>query len=468
MPIERYYSLLLPQLGDAPHLPDGRVRTFGYQEGHRYSDCYVNGGMTCTACHDPHSQRYRDVTGEPLIGRADDRQCTGCHASKADSARAHTRHQPGSAGSACVACHMPYLQEPEVGPAVRYARSDHAIPIPRPVFDSSSGVVSACRKCHSDRAESTLDATVRQWYGELKPHPSAVAALARAAATTDAMEAARLLLVRDERHTAALFAGMATFLERHLMPDMEGLHGDIIDRLRDLARHRDLDVRAMALASLHFARGHSPSTRAFLSDQLRSLGRDEHDVRARWAVILGFLADRLRTGGRTEAAIGVYRKAQEIAPENAALALSMGRAYAESGNPSAAIEQYERSLAIDPAQPLTLVNLGNALGDRGDFPGAVAAYRRALSLEPREALAHYNLGAAYLRRQALDSAAAYLARTVELDPSIATARFYLARIRAAAGDITAALRHIEAGLEFDPGNQDALAMRDALRRSIRP
>src|SRR5262249_2035629 len=62
-PLDAYYSLRTPQLGDEPHFPDGRVRTFAYQEAHLYSDCYVNGGMTCTSCHDPHSQGYRDVTG---------------------------------------------------------------------------------------------------------------------------------------------------------------------------------------------------------------------------------------------------------------------------------------------------------------------------------------------------------------------------------------------------------------------
>jgi tetratricopeptide (TPR) repeat protein len=466
--IETHYSLRLPQLGDAAHFPDGRVRTFAYQEGHLYSDCYVDGGMTCTSCHDPHSQRYRDVTGTPLGGRFDDRQCTSCHASKADSASAHARHRAGTPGSACVSCHMPYLQEPEVGSVVRYARSDHAIPIPRPAFDSSLGIVSACRGCHRDRSESALDAQVREWYGELKPHARAIDALTRAASVENPADAARLLLVPEERHTAALFAGMAAFLDRHLALDMDALDGDAVARLRALARHRDLDVRALALASLHYARGNERGIRDFLARELGAMGRDEDAIRARWAVTLGYLADRLRAGGNASAAVGVYRKAQEIAPGNAAVALNLGLAHAEAGNPAAAIEQYERSLSLAPAQPLTLVNLGIAKGDRGDVSGAMDAYRRALALDPREPLAHYNLGAAYLRQGAADSAAAHFERTVELDPSLAPARFYLARILGARGDVAGALRQVEAGLQFDQRNADALAMRDALRRGLRP
>ncbi|HEU4996366.1 MAG TPA: multiheme c-type cytochrome, partial [Gemmatimonadaceae bacterium] len=62
--LARYYSTRFPLLGDRPLFPDGRVRTFAYQEGHQYSDCYLNGGMTCTSCHDPHDQKYRTVAGE--------------------------------------------------------------------------------------------------------------------------------------------------------------------------------------------------------------------------------------------------------------------------------------------------------------------------------------------------------------------------------------------------------------------
>ena len=134
--LEDYYALRTPQLGEHAHQPDGRVRTFAYQQGHLWSDCYVNGGMTCTSCHDPHSQHYRDANGAPLSGRLDDRQCTSCHQAKASATTAHTHHTATSAGSRCVSCHMPYMQEPEVGTAVRYARSDHAIPIPRPRADS--------------------------------------------------------------------------------------------------------------------------------------------------------------------------------------------------------------------------------------------------------------------------------------------------------------------------------------------
>ncbi len=267
MTLDAYYSLRFPQLGDAARYPDGRVRTFAYQEGHRSSDCYVNGGMTCTSCHDPHSQGYRDVQGRALPGRLDDRQCTSCHASKAQQPELHTHHAAGSAGSRCVSCHMPYLQEPAVGTAIRYARSDHAIPIPRPLADSAEGVRSACRTCHSDRSEATLDRQVQTWYGTLKPVAPAIASVRAGEQASDADAAARQLLLPDERHIDAVFYGLASFVDRHLSRGVSP-GTDALSRLRKLALHPDLDVRALALAALHYSNGGDASTRALLARQL--------------------------------------------------------------------------------------------------------------------------------------------------------------------------------------------------------
>ncbi len=114
---------------------------------------------------------------------------------------------------------MPYLQEPEVGTAVGYARSDHAIPIPRPVADSALGVRSACKTCHADMSEAALDQQVQAWYGELKPVAPTIASVLAGRATDDAAAAIPRLLLPDAPHTATQFAGLALFTERHLALD---------------------------------------------------------------------------------------------------------------------------------------------------------------------------------------------------------------------------------------------------------
>jgi len=461
-----FYALRLAQLGDAALLPDGRTRTFAYQEGHLSSACYLKGGMTCTSCHDPHSQGYRDAFGAPLVGRFDDRQCTSCHASKAVDPSSHTKHAASSEGSRCTSCHMPYHQELEIGTAIRYARSDHTISIPRPAFDSSQGLTSACKACHADRPVAVLEQQVKTWYGTVAPHDRAVASVATAVSGTDRSQAAKELLDTDSRHTSAVYAGLARFVEQSLGPDMPDLEPAIVDRLRTLSGRDDPDVRATALAALHFARGTDPETRRFLASTLRSLGAVDGPVRARWSAVLGFLADNLMTRNDAAGAVATYRKALEITPRAPRVHLSMGFAQARAGDLTGAIASYRRSLELDSQQPLVLVNLGIALESSGDPAGAEQAYRRATTIDPNEPLAYFNLGNVYLKRGDVAGAIPLYERATSLNPSLSAGYLYLADAYARTGATRKALDAVRRGLEFDPTNADARRAEVTLEQAL--
>ena len=442
-PLGRFYSVRLALLGDSLLHPDGRTRTFAYQEGHLWSDCYVNGGMTCTSCHDPHSQGYRDVDGRALAGPDDDGQCTGCHASVAVRAELHTKHAPASAGARCVACHMPYLQEALVGTRIPYGRSDHTIAIPRPAFDSALGVPNACARCHADRSTAQLETDVRRLWGEVKPHPAPVAALAHASGDGLA------LLDTGTAHVAAQYAALAAWAERYATPDAPSMDRDALLRLRALARSRDVDVRALALATLDFAGGDRVGVRRFLAERLTAEGGDDEPLRARWATALATLGDGLRERGDVRGLARTLERALEVRPNDARLLASLGLARAAAGDAGAAAARYRESLARDPAQPLTLVNLGVALEAQGDANGAVDAYRRALSLDAAEPLALADLGNAYLRAGQTDEAVPLYRRALAVDPSLANVHFALAQALGQRGDLHGALASLRRGLAFD-------------------
>lgn len=456
--LARFYSIALAQLGDSPLFPDGRVRTFAYQEGHLSSDCFVSGGMTCTDCHDPHSQGYRDVQGTPLPSPFDDRQCTSCHVSKGVAGRAHTKHAPGTPGSACVSCHMPYLQHPEIGSRIRFARADHTIPIPRPSVDAGQGLVTACASCHSDRPIATLDADVARLWGTLKPRPAVVDAVARAASFDNRVHAARALLVAGPAPLSGRIAALGAFLERQLSPDMGPLEPEVTGRLLSLADDPDVDIRAIALASLHYARGRDARVRAELARRLSTAGASDAMLRRRWTLVLGFLADRARAANDNARAALLYRKALEVEPASARLLLSLGVALAADGNAPAAIEAYRRSIDSDRTQPLAFINLGLVL-EQGDMQAAAAAYRRAIEINPFEAVAYFNLGNVFLRTGQAQDAASLYERAIVLDPSLANAHFYLARVYASAGQLDRALDEVDDGLRFQPTDPDALELR---------
>ena len=461
--LEQYYSTKLAILGDEPLQPDGRVRTFAYQQNQSYSACYRNGSMTCTSCHDPHSQGYRDVNGFPLDGRYDDRQCTSCHASLAEAPERHTHHLAASAGSRCVSCHMPYLQHPEVGAELRFARSDHTIPIPRPAFDSTLGVENACTKCHTDRSVASLQAQVDHWYGKVKPHPPLVSGLLAARNTSDSDSIARLVLRYESDDAAAQFAGLSYYVEKVLRPDMSSLTDGADAALERLALSDDIDVRSLALAGLHFSRGEDAGVRRFLSARLDSLGADEMAVRRRWVVALGYLGDRARVNGDDASAITSYRKALEILPDDPRVLANAGVAHNDAGDPVTAERYLRRSLAADPLQPVTLVNLGNVLDATGDTDGATTMYRRALELNPREPLAYFGLGKVAFQRKNAVRASEMFGKTIELDASLVPAYLNLARAYYMRGDIAAAKSALQRGLEFDPDNAEGRAMLRTLK-----
>lgn len=460
-----HYTLLLSQLGERPYTPDGRTRTFAYQEGHFASDCYRNGGMTCVSCHDPHSQGYRTADGVPIPGRTDDRQCTSCHASKGVTAAAHTKHPAGSPGSSCVGCHMPYLQQPELGGAIRYGRSDHTIAIPRPALDSSLGVVTACATCHAGWSTARLEAQVRAWWGDLKPHAPAVAGVLAARGVTDAAAAAPLLLHPGAGDPMAQVAGVGEWLARFAAPDLGTMPAEAERRLLALAEDPVLEVRAVALATLHYARGGVPRVRRVLG-RAAAAPDPGGALRRRWALVLGGIGDEAREGGRPQEAVAAYRKALAVLPGEGALLQNLGLALAAAGATGEAVVAYRQALQADPWEPMAAVNLGVALEQQGDAGGAEAAYTQAAQIDPTLALGPLNLGTLALRRGAVAEAVTAFRRGVALDPGVAVGHFQLALALVQQGALREAQASVRRALALEPGHVEAGKLAEALAEAL--
>ena len=115
---------------------DGQIRDEVYVYGSYIQSKMYHQNIKCTDCHDPHSTRVK-YQGNQL--------CTSCHqhpASKYDT-REHHHHEPGSAGSLCVECHMPETTYMQID-----ARRDHSLRVPRPDLSQTTGAPNACTSCH--------------------------------------------------------------------------------------------------------------------------------------------------------------------------------------------------------------------------------------------------------------------------------------------------------------------------------
>ena len=456
--LQEYYALKFPILGENPYHPDGRTAAFAYQEGHLYSDCYLNGSITCVDCHDPHAQDYRDINGVKLNGRFDNGQCTGCHASKALSPERHSHHKKDSPGNLCTSCHTPYLQHQAMGKQLRFARADHTIPIPRPEFDAKLGVENACQKCHAEKTTTWLQAKTVEWYGEIKPHKSIVPGLWQALDLKDRKAVAALVLDDSTNHVMVQMAGLCHFIENYLRPNMPDLEADIIQKLQWLAESADLDLKALALMSLHFSQDHVEAVHAFLLDKLPALGDTEALIRSRWSMALAYLATRYRDQNDVTNAIATYRKALEIKPEGATTLLNLGMTYSQAGDLENAIMCYQQAASLAPDNAMILVNWGIALRRKSEAASAIEKYQKALAINPHLALPHFNLGNVYYEREDFAPAISAYEKAVELDPSLAVAHFALARAYIKSKTLEPAARALRAGLQYDASNDDARAM----------
>jgi predicted CXXCH cytochrome family protein len=117
--------------------------------------------MTCTTCHDPHAE---DAPGKlaALATPAGNRVCTACHTKLASDAAVaiHSHHPVGSAGTACVACHMAKKNMGLDYELVRYHRIGSPSEARRVLGDRPL----ECALCHADYSVDQIVTTMETWW----------------------------------------------------------------------------------------------------------------------------------------------------------------------------------------------------------------------------------------------------------------------------------------------------------------
>ena len=145
---------------------DGQVRVSGREyNGLLDTPCYQKGRLTCVSCHRLHRDEQDPRTIEEwrndLLGASmeEDEACLDCHASYANDVRSHTHHEPGSSGSLCYNCHMPYTTY-----GLLKAIRSHEIDSPTVSASLRSGRPNACNQCHLNETLAWTARYLDQWY----------------------------------------------------------------------------------------------------------------------------------------------------------------------------------------------------------------------------------------------------------------------------------------------------------------
>lgn len=221
-----YGSFDLAGLEDEKHLhPDGRAKELI----HNYIPILEArcGPIRCTKCHEPHGRAAPGggtIPGDLIRPLDDDWICTQCHDGIAKDLAAHTHHEPGSAGSRCVNCHMPPLVIEGGHGQVR----DHTISIPSIENTRRHGLPNACRSCHLTEYPGWEYPHFEAWYPEADARnhrvPLAAAIAAGRARRPDAKEPLGKLLADPNPVYRAGAASLLAAYDTDLRPALADPH----------------------------------------------------------------------------------------------------------------------------------------------------------------------------------------------------------------------------------------------------
>ncbi len=142
------------------HFADGTAHKNRMQGNDFVQSTMYARGVMCSSCHDVHGTANNADLAKPA-----NVMCLECHGPKSPNGphtgtiEQHTHHAAGSAGSECVACHMPKIEQTLADANVR-AHTFKFIP---PSMTTQLKIPNACNTCHADKTPEWSARELRKW-----------------------------------------------------------------------------------------------------------------------------------------------------------------------------------------------------------------------------------------------------------------------------------------------------------------
>ena len=142
------------------HFGDGTAHK-NRMQGNDYvtSQMYTH-GVSCYTCHDSHGTKHDGLLRKPA-----QQLCLDCHGPtspsgpRAPTLEAHTHHKIDSAGSQCIACHMPAIAQTIGDVNVR----SHTFRFVYPAKTDAMKIPNACNVCHTDKTTAWTTDALKTW-----------------------------------------------------------------------------------------------------------------------------------------------------------------------------------------------------------------------------------------------------------------------------------------------------------------
>ena len=424
------------------YLPSLLTPTLYHVDGQQQDEVFVWGswlqsrmhvaGVTCSDCHDPHTQKMR-VPGNLV--------CAQCHDPSKYDVATHHRHEQGTAGAQCANCHMPRNTYMVVDP-----RRDHSMRVPRPDQSVAFGLPNACNSCHTDRDAKWAARAVRGWLGRDAAGYQTFAAVFHAAEGGEPSALDRLASVAGDTAQPAIVRASA-------LARLAG-SGQFT---RDFAQRMSRDASPLVrLATVQLADVMPAETRAELLGPL--LGDATRAVRIE--------AARSLAGGQArlpqvmmpnwEAASKEYVATLQYNADRPESRVALGGFDATLGQTDAAKAQFMAAIRLDPEFIPAYVNAADVLRAQGRDQDAADMLLQGLQRAPMSATLHHALGLALVRLRQPEQALASLKRAVELDPDTARYTYVFAVALHSTGQADESVRQLQAAIRRWPYDREML------------
>jgi protein O-GlcNAc transferase len=167
-----------------------------------------------------------------------------------------------------------------------------------------------------------------------------------------------------------------------------------------------------------------------------------------------------------EEAINHYRRATEIAPDNAAPWVQLGNLQGDQGQHSEAVSSYRRALKIEPDNAEASLNQGVSLLELGKLDAAEQCMHRTLEIEPGSAEAHNSLGLILRKRHQMDAALLYFQKALSIRPGFAAAHINIGSVLQDLGQDEAAAQSYQRALDINPDSAIAHSNHGSVLKSL--
>ena len=157
-----FWKLEEHKLGETTftHFADGTAHKNRMQGNDFVTSLMYTHAVACFTCHDAHG------TDNPsLLRKPASQLCLDCHGPGSPNGpftatiEQHTHHKIGSAGSECMACHMPKIEQTLGDVNVR----SHTFRFVTPAMTDKLKIPNACNVCHTDKSTAWTTEALKAW-----------------------------------------------------------------------------------------------------------------------------------------------------------------------------------------------------------------------------------------------------------------------------------------------------------------